>query len=50
MGSDVLHRHSSLDEEKLQQVLFKQMSAEERERILEAFTLLKERAKDVRNS
>ena len=50
LGSDVLHRHSSLDEEKLQKVLFKQMSAEERESILEAFTLLKERAKDVRNS
>ncbi|MBY0154320.1 MarR family winged helix-turn-helix transcriptional regulator [Cytobacillus oceanisediminis] len=50
LGSDVLHRHSSLDEEKLKKVLFKQMSAEERELILEAFTLLQERAKDVHNS
>ncbi|MBV7509715.1 MarR family transcriptional regulator [Bacillus sp. sid0103] len=49
LGNDVLHRHSSLDEEKLKQVLFEQMSDEERKLILEAFTLLKERAKDVRN-
>lgn len=49
LGIDVLHRHSSLDEEKLKQVLFERMSDEERKRILEAFTLLKERAKDVRN-
>jgi MarR family transcriptional regulator, organic hydroperoxide resistance regulator len=49
LGSDVLHRHSSLDEEKLKQVLFRQMSDEERKLILEAFTLLKERSKDVRN-
>ncbi len=47
LGSDVLHRHSSLDDEKLKQVLFDQMSEEERKLILEAFTLLKERAKDV---
>ncbi|XXM72341.1 MarR family winged helix-turn-helix transcriptional regulator [Lysinibacillus sphaericus] len=47
LGRDVLHRHSSLDEEKLTQVLFDQMSEKEREMILAAFTLLKERAKDV---
>jgi DNA-binding MarR family transcriptional regulator len=49
LGSNVLYRHSSLDEEKLKQVLFEQMRDEERKLILEAFTLLKERAKDVRN-
>ncbi len=49
LGSDVLHRHSSLDDEKLKQVLFEQMSDKERKLILEAFTLLKERAKDVRS-
>lgn len=47
LGNDVLHRHSSLDEEKLKYVLFNQMETEEREQVLEAFTLLKERAKDV---
>ena len=47
LKSDVLHRHSSLDEEKLKQVLFNQMEEEERDLVLEAFTLLKERAKDV---
>ncbi|EWG12892.1 MarR family winged helix-turn-helix transcriptional regulator [Cytobacillus firmus] len=47
LGIDVLYRHSSLDEDKLRQVLFERMSDEERQRILEAFTLLKERAKDV---
>ncbi|MDN4523311.1 MarR family winged helix-turn-helix transcriptional regulator [Fictibacillus fluitans] len=50
IGSDVLHRHSNLDEEKLKEILFEQMSDEERKLILEAFTLLWERAKDVRNS
>lgn len=50
LGGDVLHRHSSLDEEKLKQILFEQMSDEERKVILEAFTLLRERVKDVRNS
>ena len=50
LGINVLHRHSSLDEEKLKQILFEQMSDEERKLILEAFTLLKERAKDVRDS
>ena len=50
LGINVLHRHSSLDEEKLKQILFEQMSDEERKLILEAFILLKERAKDVRNS
>jgi DNA-binding MarR family transcriptional regulator len=50
LGTDVLHRHSSLDEEKLKQILFEQMSDEERNLILEAFTLFKERAKDVHNS
>ncbi|MEI5907714.1 MarR family transcriptional regulator [Bacillus spongiae] len=49
LGNEVLHRHSSLDEEKLKQVLFERMNDEERHRILEAFTLLKERAKDVHN-
>ncbi|MGE7762885.1 MarR family winged helix-turn-helix transcriptional regulator [Peribacillus sp. NPDC097895] len=49
LGSDVLHRHSSLDEEKLEQLLFEKMSHEERQLILEAFTLMKERAKDVYN-
>ncbi|MES1039718.1 MarR family winged helix-turn-helix transcriptional regulator [Peribacillus simplex] len=50
LGGDVLHRHSSLDEEKLKQLLFEKMSKEERKLILEAFTLLKERAEDVHNS
>jgi MarR family transcriptional regulator, organic hydroperoxide resistance regulator len=50
LGSDVLHRHSSLDEEKLKQLLFEKMSNEERDLILEAFNLLKERAEDVYNS
>lgn len=50
LGSDVLHRHSSLDEEKLKQLLFEKMSNEERNLILEAFNLLKERAEDVYNS
>ncbi|MFF2499866.1 MarR family winged helix-turn-helix transcriptional regulator [Peribacillus sp. NPDC058075] len=50
LGGDVLHRHSSLDEEKLKQLLFEKMSNEERKLILEAFTLLKERAEDVHNS
>jgi MarR family transcriptional regulator, organic hydroperoxide resistance regulator len=50
LGSDVLHRHSSLDEEKLKQLLFEKMSNEERNLILEAFNLLKERAEDFYNS
>jgi DNA-binding MarR family transcriptional regulator len=50
LGSDILHRHSSLDEEKLKKLLFEKMSNEERNLILEAFNLLKERAKDVHNS
>lgn len=49
LRGDVLHRHSSLDEEKLEQLLFEKMSHEERPLILEAFTLMKERAKDVYN-
>ncbi|KAB2333961.1 MarR family winged helix-turn-helix transcriptional regulator [Bacillus mesophilum] len=50
LGTEVLQRHSSLDEEKLKRVLIEKMSDEEREYILKAFTLLKERAKDVYNS
>jgi MarR family transcriptional regulator, organic hydroperoxide resistance regulator len=50
LGVDVLHRHSSLDEKKLKHILLEQMSDEERKLILEAFTLLRERANDVRNS
>ncbi|WP_409295877.1 MarR family winged helix-turn-helix transcriptional regulator [Peribacillus sp. SCS-26] len=46
LGSGVLHRHSSLDEEKLE-LLFEKMSPGERELILQAFTLLREKAKDV---
>lgn len=49
LGNDVLHRHSSLDEEKLKQVLFERMNDDERQYILEAFSLLKEKAKDVHN-
>ncbi|AZN42485.1 MarR family winged helix-turn-helix transcriptional regulator [Paenibacillus albus] len=48
-GSDVLHRHSSLDEDKLNHILFEQMTDVERQFILDAFTLLKEKAIDVHN-
>lgn len=47
LGNTVLHRHSSLDDEKLNQLLFEKMSNEERELILKAFSLMKERAMDV---
>ncbi|KXZ13428.1 MarR family transcriptional regulator [Bacillus nakamurai] len=49
LGKEVLHRHSSLDEDKLKHLLFEKMSDEERQFILEALTLMKERAKDVHN-
>ncbi|WP_409271897.1 MarR family winged helix-turn-helix transcriptional regulator [Neobacillus sp. SCS-31] len=49
LGMAVLHRHSSLDEEKLKHILFENMSREERQLILEAFSLLKERSADVYN-
>ncbi|CEG26190.1 MarR family winged helix-turn-helix transcriptional regulator [Bacillus sp. B-jedd] len=48
-GTEILHRHSSLDEEKLKHLLFEQMNLEERKLILEAFSLLRERAADVYN-
>ncbi|GGH73168.1 DNA-binding MarR family transcriptional regulator [Pullulanibacillus pueri] len=47
LGSDVLHRHSSLDEEKLKRLLFEKMSDEERQLIFTAFALMQERAKTV---
>jgi DNA-binding MarR family transcriptional regulator len=50
VGTGVLHRHSSLDEEKLEHLLFEKMTEEERQSILDAFTLLKERAEDVHNN
>lgn len=46
-GNEVLHRHSSLDEEKLE-LLFAEMTEAERQSILGAFTLLKEKAEHVR--
>ncbi|QWI73154.1 MarR family transcriptional regulator (plasmid) [Bacillus mycoides] len=47
LGDEVLHRHSSLDEEKLKYILFEKMTYEERQSIVDAFTLLKERAENV---
>ncbi|WP_439330853.1 MarR family winged helix-turn-helix transcriptional regulator [Neobacillus piezotolerans] len=47
LGMELLHRHSSLDEEKLEQILFDHMNSDERQLILEAFSLLKERTADV---
>ncbi|AKF95717.1 MarR family transcriptional regulator [Brevibacillus laterosporus] len=47
VGNEALHRHSSLDEEKLEHLLFEKMTAEERQFVLDAFTLMKERAEDV---
>ena len=44
LGNAVLHRHTSLDEEKLHSLLFKYMNEQERKQILDAFTLMKERA------
>ncbi|PLR78633.1 MarR family transcriptional regulator [Bacillus sp. V3-13] len=49
LGGEVLHRHSSLDEEKLKKLLFEMMSNDERRKILEAFALMKERATNVSN-
>ncbi|GGE63800.1 MarR family winged helix-turn-helix transcriptional regulator [Priestia taiwanensis] len=42
-GQEILHRHSSLDEEKLTHV-FEAMTAEERQTIIDGFALLKEKA------
>lgn len=47
VGNEALHRHSNLDEEKLEHLLFEKMTAEERQFVLDAFTLMKERAEDV---
>ncbi|WP_419878253.1 MarR family winged helix-turn-helix transcriptional regulator [Brevibacillus centrosporus] len=47
MGKEILHRHSSLDEEKLEHLLSEKMTEAERQSILAAFALLKERAHDV---
>ncbi|MDR7319263.1 DNA-binding MarR family transcriptional regulator [Brevibacillus nitrificans] len=47
MGREVLHRHSSLDEKKLEHLLFEKMTEAERQSILAAVALLKERAQDV---
>lgn len=47
-GNEVLHRHSSLDEEKLE-LLFAEMTEAERQSIIDAFTLLKEKAEHVRH-
>lgn len=44
LGNEVLDRHTSLDEEKLHSLLFKYMNEQERKQILDAFTLMKERA------
>ncbi|ODG90158.1 MarR family transcriptional regulator [Gottfriedia luciferensis] len=49
LGKEVLLQNSSLNEEKLQQLLFKQMTEEERETIMKAFNLMKERAQNVRD-
>ncbi|GLI10530.1 MarR family transcriptional regulator [Paenibacillus tyrfis] len=46
-GNEVLHRHSSLDEEKLE-LLFAEMTEAERQSVIDAFTLLKEKAEHVR--
>jgi MarR family transcriptional regulator, organic hydroperoxide resistance regulator len=43
IGCEVLHRHSSLDEEKLMSILHT-MTEEERKSLMDAFTLLKERS------
>ncbi|MFB7138529.1 MarR family winged helix-turn-helix transcriptional regulator [Gottfriedia sp. NPDC056225] len=50
LGKEVLLQNSSLNEEKLQQLLFEQMTEQERESILNAFNLLKERAQNVRDN
>ncbi|MFD9626586.1 MarR family winged helix-turn-helix transcriptional regulator [Peribacillus muralis] len=49
LGGEVLHRHSSLNEEKLEHLLYEKMSSEERQLILDAFTLMRERVNDVYN-
>ncbi|KIL77202.1 MarR family winged helix-turn-helix transcriptional regulator [Bacillus badius] len=46
LGEDVLKRNTELDEEKLQTIL-ERVSAEERQKIIEAFSLLRKEAKDV---
>lgn len=47
LGKKVLLQNSSLDEEKLHQLLFEQMTEQERETIFKAFNLMKERAQNV---
>lgn len=47
LGKEVLLQNSSLDEEKLHQLLFEHMTEQERETILKAFDLMKERAQNV---
>ncbi|WP_088066809.1 MarR family winged helix-turn-helix transcriptional regulator [Gottfriedia luciferensis] len=47
LGKEVLLQNSSLDEEKLHQLLFEHMTEQERESILKAFDLMKERAQNV---
>lgn len=46
LGEAVLKRNTELDEEKLQTIL-ERISAEERQKIIEAFSLLRKEAKDV---
>lgn len=50
LGRDVLLQNSSLNEEKLQQLLFEQMTEQERESVIKAFNLMKERAQNVRDN
>ncbi|WP_267379453.1 MarR family winged helix-turn-helix transcriptional regulator [Bacillus sp. GM_Baccil_2] len=49
LGDEVLHRHSSLDGEKLKYILFEKMTHEERQSIVDAFNLLRKRAENVYN-
>jgi DNA-binding MarR family transcriptional regulator len=44
LGKDVLHRNTSLDEEKLEQIL-NQLEVNEKEVVEQAFKILSERAK-----
>ncbi|GLY12031.1 MarR family winged helix-turn-helix transcriptional regulator [Pseudobacillus badius] len=46
LGEAVLKRNTELDEEKLQTIL-ERVSTEERQKIIEAFSLLRKEAKDV---
>ncbi|KIL73814.1 MarR family winged helix-turn-helix transcriptional regulator [Pseudobacillus badius] len=46
LGEAVLKRNTELDEEKLQSIL-ERVSTEERQKIIEAFSLLRKEAKDV---